>query len=155
MSRTPESFPVTCHHGRSWPPSQQGALPARVPTWVLTLMQPGSVGSGLGPALGVPAPVMDPSGWPRAHSQQGWAGEGRTAACSALLGAGGGPSLPPACSELLAWGLAGMPHRSPPCAPCRVKAALARKEEAVSSLRKQHEVGARRWPAWGVGVARA
>ena len=35
--------------------------------------------------------------------------------------------------------------------PRRVKLALAKKEEAVSSLRKQHEVGPHGRPSWGSG----
>lgn len=110
------------------------ALPearARVSAAGLAHVEAGSLGSGLGRAV-------RPSRWP---SALGRTGNGQDS-CPSFPHGGGGPHEPCYCprSHGWFWGRRGPPHRTPPCVPCRVKMALAKKEEAVSSLRRQHEV---------------
>ncbi|KAF6092910.1 centrosomal protein 131 [Phyllostomus discolor] len=93
-------------------------------------------GEGMGwGLLALPgAPATSPYGQPSALGQQ--AGVGGTACPSGI----GAEAPPPAI--LLHLGLQA-PQTAPPHVR-RVKAALARKEEAVNSLRKQHEAAVRR-----------
>lgn len=66
---------------------------------------------------------------PRARGQQGWDGVGSPAAL-------------PHSATCRPWGVGGAALKPTTCPPPpRVKLALAKKEEAVRSLRKQHEVG--------------
>lgn len=102
--------------------------------WGLALLSVGPFLRGVdshGVSCGVTGPVISSSRRPRAHGQQGWDRVGKTAALLPFGGMGGPP-------------LASLPHtelQAGLALPCRVKTALAKKEEAVSSLRKQHEVG--------------
>ncbi|KAB0395094.1 hypothetical protein E2I00_003455 [Balaenoptera physalus] len=84
------------------------------------------------------------------RNQQGWDKVGRSGpSCSS--GDGGPPPATLLHSELQAGMGVWQGHRTEAhrTLPRRVKLALAKKEEAVSSLRKQHEVGPHGQPSWG------